>query len=67
MLFLLYILWCKGNHLIEEKQSELNRIIDHQKVEIKRLRETIEDLERRGASRPTSHTQLPPLPLPVNT
>ena len=31
--------------MIEEKQSELNRIIEHQKQEIKRLREAIEDLE----------------------
>ena len=54
-----------GNHLIEEKQNELNKIIEHQKVEIKRLRECIEDLERRGASRPTSTQQLPPMPLPV--
>ncbi len=52
--------------MIEEKQTELNRIIEHQKQEIKRLREAIEDLERRGASRPASHTQLPPLPMPVN-
>jgi F0F1-type ATP synthase membrane subunit b/b' len=56
----------KGNHLIEEKQNELARIIEHQKQEIKRLREAIEDLERRGASRPTSTSQLPPLPMPVN-
>ena len=56
----------KGNHLIEEKQNELARIIEHQKQEIKRLREAIEDLERRGTSRPTSTSQLPPLPMPVN-
>ena len=56
----------QGNHLIEEKQNELQRIIEHQKQEIKRLREGIEDLERRGPSRPTSTSQLPPLPMPVN-
>lgn len=55
----------QGNHLIEEKQNELNRIIEHQKQEIKRLRDAIEDLERRAGSRPGSHTQLPPLPMPV--
>lgn len=58
----------QGNHLIEEKQGELTRIIEHQKQEIKRLRDVIEDLERRsGGSRPASNTQLPPLPMPVNT
>lgn len=54
-----------GNHLIEEKQNELQRIIEHQKQEIKRLRDSIEELERRGASRPTSSSQLPPMPMPV--
>ena len=54
-----------GNHLIEEKEKELQHIIDHQKQEIKRLRETIEDMERRGPSRPTSTSQLPPMPMPV--
>ncbi|CAF0728049.1 unnamed protein product [Brachionus calyciflorus] len=55
----------QGNHLIEEKQNELERIIEHQKQEIKRLRGTVEDLERRGSSRPTSTSQLPPMPMPV--
>lgn len=54
----------QGNHLIEEKQKELERIIEHQKQEIKRLRGLIEDLENRG-SRPTSTSQLPPMPMPV--
>ena len=51
--------------MIEEKQNELQKIIEHQKQEIKRLRECIDDLERRGPSRPTSTQQLPPMPLPV--
>lgn len=56
----------QGNHLIEEKQNELNKIIEHQKQEIKRLREVVDELEKRGVSRPTSTQQLPPMPLPVN-
>jgi hypothetical protein len=55
----------QGNHLIEEKQQEMQRIIDHQRQEIKRLREMMEDLEKKGTSRPTSTTQLPPMPMPV--
>jgi hypothetical protein len=55
----------QGNHLIEEKQNELQRIIEHQKQEIKRLRECVEDLERRAPSRPASTQQLPPMPMPV--
>ena len=51
--------------MIEEKQNELHRIIEHQKQEIKRLRESIEEFDKRGTSRPTSTTQLPPMPLPV--
>jgi hypothetical protein len=50
----------QGNHLVEEKQQELQRIIEHQKGEIKRLRETIDDLESSRQSRPSSN-QLPPL------
>jgi hypothetical protein len=51
----------QGNHLIEEKQSELQKIIEYQKQEIKRLRERIEDMETRVNSRPQSSNQLPPL------
>ena len=55
----------QGNHLIEEKQIELQHIIDYQKSEIMRLRETIDELEKHSGSRPTSTTQLPPLPQPI--
>jgi chromosome segregation ATPase len=57
----------QGNHLIEEKHNELNGIIEYQRDEIKRLRDNVEDLERRtgGGSRPSSSTQLPPMPLPT--
>lgn len=51
----------QGNHLVEEKQTELQRIIEHQKSEIKRLREKMDDLELRLNSRPPSSSQLPPL------
>jgi hypothetical protein len=63
---IIYVLFYpKGNHLIQEKEQELQRIIEHQKQEIKRLREGIEELERRGPSRPTSTSQVPPMPMPV--
>lgn len=50
----------QGNHLIEERQNELQKIIEYQKQEIKRLREKIEEMESR-VSRPSSSNQLPPL------
>lgn len=62
----------QGNHLIEEKQTELNKNIEYQKQEIKRLREYIEQLEKKttaqqqqNSNRPLSSTQLPPLPQPI--
>lgn len=51
----------QGNHLVEEKHIELQRIIEHQKQEIKRLREVVEDMERKPLSRVQSSSQLPPL------
>jgi len=51
----------QGNHLVEEKQTEYQRIIEHQKHEIKRLREIIDDMERKPLSRAQSTSQLPPL------
>lgn len=51
----------EGNHLIEEKQTEFQRIIEHQKHEIKRLRELVEDMEKKPLSRVQSSSQLPPL------
>lgn len=61
----------QNNHLVQEKQSELENLIQRQRAEIQRLNEQIASMESQstglggrnssGRSRPTSSGQLPPI------
>lgn len=47
--------------LVDQKMDEQVKIIDMQKMEIKRLRREVSDLERCGGARPPSGISLPPM------
>ncbi|CAF5067212.1 unnamed protein product, partial [Rotaria magnacalcarata] len=60
----------QGNHLVKEKQTELESLIHRQRSEIQRLNEQIANIESGnartgtaggGRSRPSSSGQLPPI------
>ena len=57
----------QNNHLVQEKQGELENLIQRQRSEIQRLNEQVAMMENQGGrtgsgrSRPTSSGQLPPI------